>query len=116
ILSGFLLVLSGPADAASKEDQQASTRKATVDTLAELYSTAPEAEAVIEGAAGYAVFSNFGMKILLAGGGTGKGMAVDNKTGKETFMKMAEIQAGLGFGVKKFRLVWVFENSSDLDM
>ena len=24
-------------------------------------------------------------------------------------MKMAEIQAGLGFGVKKFRLLWVFE-------
>ena len=24
-------------------------------------------------------------------------------------MKMAEVQAGLGFGMKKFRLVWVFE-------
>ena len=29
-------------------------------------------------------------------------------------MKMAEIQAGLGIGVKKFRLVWVFENQKDL--
>ena len=25
-------------------------------------------------------------------------------------MKMIEVQAGLGFGIKKFRLVWVFEN------
>jgi len=25
-------------------------------------------------------------------------------------MRMGEIQAGLGFGVKKFSLVWVFEN------
>jgi lipid-binding SYLF domain-containing protein len=24
-------------------------------------------------------------------------------------MKMVEVQAGLGFGVKRFRLVWVFE-------
>jgi len=30
-------------------------------------------------------------------------------------MKMAEAQAGLGFGVKNFRLVWVFEKKSDLD-
>jgi lipid-binding SYLF domain-containing protein len=40
---------------------------------------------------------------------------VYNKTKKETFMKMAEVQAGLGLGVKKFRLVWVFENQADLN-
>jgi len=28
--------------------------------------------------------------------------------------KAAEVQAGLGFGVKKFRLVWVFEKKSDM--
>ncbi len=55
------------------------------------------------------------MKILVAGGGSGSGIAVNNKTKAETFMKMVEVQAGLGFGVKKFRLVWVFENASDLD-
>ena len=30
-------------------------------------------------------------------------------------MKMIEVQAGLGMGIKKFRLVWVFENKGDLD-
>ena len=30
-------------------------------------------------------------------------------------MKMAEVQAGLGFGVKKFHLVWVFDNQQALD-
>jgi lipid-binding SYLF domain-containing protein len=54
------------------------------------------------------------MKIFVAGSGTGKGVAVDNKTKKETFMKMIELQAGLGFGVKKFSLVWVFETSEAL--
>ena len=34
---------------------------------------------------------------------------------KETFMKMVEIQAGLGLGAKKFRLVWVFDNYKDVD-
>ena len=60
-------------------------------------------------AAGYAVFTNTGLKILIAGGGRGKGVAVDNKTRRETFMKMLEVQAGLGFGIKKVRLVWVFD-------
>jgi lipid-binding SYLF domain-containing protein len=30
-------------------------------------------------------------------------------------MKMVEVQAGLGFGVKSLRLVWVFEKQADLD-
>ena len=29
-----------------------------------------------------------------------------------TYMKMAEIQAGLGFGAKKFQVVWVFETDA----
>jgi len=30
-------------------------------------------------------------------------------------MRMAEIQAGLGWGAKKFQLVWVFENEKALN-
>lgn len=64
---------------------------------------------------GYAVFSNLGVKILLAGSGSGKGIAVNNKSKKETFMKMLQVQAGLGIGVKKFRVVFVFDNEKALD-
>ena len=51
----------------------------------------------------------------MAGSGNGKGIAVDNKNQHETFMKMLEIQGGLGFGVKKFRVVFVFENEKALN-
>ena len=97
---------------ANKERQE--IHKAAQDILARLYKVQPSAKAAIGKAAGYATFSNFGMKILVAGSGTGKGVAVDNKTKKETFMKMVELQAGLGFGVKKFSLVWVFETPETL--
>jgi lipid-binding SYLF domain-containing protein len=30
-------------------------------------------------------------------------------------MKMVEVQAGLGIGVKKFRLVWVFDKKADFE-
>src|SRR4029079_10056229 len=85
------------------------------DALAAVYKAAPSARKAVESAAGYAAFSNFGIKILVAGGGSGKGIAVNNKTKATTYMKMAEIQAGLGFGVKKFQVVWVFETEAALN-
>ena len=102
---------------AAQEIQQkkADIRKMAKETLARLYKAQPSAKKAISKSAGYAVFSNFGTKILIAGGGSGKGVVYDNKTKKETFMKMIEVQAGLGFGIKKFRLVWVFENHKDVD-
>lgn len=118
ILLSFM-VAAAPAFAATKEQidqQRADLSKMADETLARLYKTQPAAEKAIKKAAGYAVFSNFGMKILFAGGGSGKGVAVNNKTGKSTFMKLVEVQAGLGMGIKKFRLIWVFENQSDLDL
>ncbi|MBL8201598.1 MAG: hypothetical protein JNK40_11540 [Chromatiales bacterium] len=118
LLAAFLLSASLPTAsfAASKaEDARADIRKTTTETLNKLYKTQPSARNAIAKSAGYAVFSNFGMKIFLAGGGSGKGVAVNNKTKAETFMKMVEVQAGLGIGVKKFRLVWVFQNKSDFD-
>ena len=59
--------------------------------------------------------SNGGAKILFAGGGKGKGIAVENATKKVTYMKMREIQAGLGFGVKKFSVIFVFETKKAFD-
>jgi lipid-binding SYLF domain-containing protein len=110
------LVVAPPAAfAATKEESQAEVRKAAQDALAAVYKAAPSARKAVESAAGYAAFSNFGMKILLAGSGTGKGIAVNNKTKATTYMKMAELQAGLGFGVKKFQLVWVFETEQALN-
>jgi len=94
------------ADNRAKE--QAEVKKAGQDALNALYKAQPSARKAVESAAGYAAFSNFGMKILIAGGGSGRGIAV-GPGGAETFMKMAEIQAGVGMGVKKFRLVWVFD-------
>lgn len=96
--------------APSKDEQRAEVRKTAQETLTKLYALQPAAQKVIERSAGYAVFSNFGMKILVAGGGSGDGLAVNRKTKVETFMNMVEVQAGLGFGIKKFRLVFVFES------
>lgn len=103
------------AIAASKDEDRAEVKKAANDALAAVYKVRPAARKAVESAAGYAAFSNFGVKILLAGSGTGKGVAVNNKTKATTYMRMAELQAGLGFGIKKFHLVWVFDTEQALN-
>jgi len=112
----FLIVFAvGCAGTKSKTQSEKnaardSVRTMTEETLAQLYQKAPAAEDAVADAAGYAVFSDFGVKILIMGGAGGSGMAVDNATKQETFMKMAEFQPGLGLGAQKYRLVFIFEN------
>ncbi|HEX5875553.1 MAG TPA: YSC84-related protein [Pyrinomonadaceae bacterium] len=101
--------------AKSKEEKQAEARKKAEGTLARLYKAKPSAQAAIKQAAGYAVFNSAGVKILVAGGGKGQGIAVDNRTQKVTYMRMREVQAGLGMGVKKFSTIFVFETKAALE-
>lgn len=107
--------LAVPAARADVKSERADVREAADKVLATLYGAQPSAKRAVEGAAGHAVFSNFGMKLFVAGGGTGKGIAVNRKTKKETYMKMVEVQAGLGIGIKKFGVVFVFESEQALN-
>lgn len=110
------LALFPPVTAAKSPDKErAEVREMSQKVLNKLYSLQPEAKKAVAGSAGYAVFSSIGTKILVVGGGSGKGVAVNRKTGAETFMKMVEVQGGLGIGVKKFQLVFVFTNKAALD-
>jgi len=92
--------------AESKAEKQEDIQKMAQQTLQQLYQAQPLAKAAIEKAAGYAVFSDMGFKILFAGSGEGKGVVVNNQTKQKTYMKMVELQAGLGFGISKFRNVF----------
>jgi len=116
LLTSLVLILLSAFTIAgkSKEEKQAEARKKADATLQRLYKAKPSAQAAIKSSAGYAVFNSGGAKILVAGGGRGKGIAVDTATQKVTYMKMREIQAGLGFGVKKFSTIFVFETKDAL--
>ena len=82
--------------------------------LKQLYAAQPKAKDLIEKSAGYATFSNFGMKILIAGGGTGSGVVI-SKDKKSVFMNMAEVQAGLGIGIKSFQNIFVFQTDAAMN-
>ncbi len=108
------LLLGSPAWAKSPDEQRAELQSATQATLEQLYSVQPKARRAIEKSAGYAVFSELSTKILLAGGGGGKGVVVDQVHKQQTYMLMAMLQAGYGMGITRTHLVWVFEREADL--
>jgi lipid-binding SYLF domain-containing protein len=115
LLLAFVLQGNMQTAFADAKEERAEIRAAVKETLAELYRVQPSAKRAVTGAAGYAVFNNFGTKIFLVGGGGGKGIAKSNKTKKETFMKMIELQTGIGLGVKKFSVIFVFETEQLLN-
>ncbi len=82
--------------------------------LKQLYAAQPKAKDLIEKSAGYATFINFGMKILIAGGGTGSGVVL-GKDKKPVYMNMAEVQAGLGIGIKSFQNIFVFQTDAAMN-
>ena len=83
--------------------------------LSDLYKNHPQARTEIASAPGYAVFSNFNIYLLFVSGGGGHGVVKDNKTGKNTYMKMGEAGIGLGLGLKDFRAVFIFNKRSVME-
>lgn len=80
------------------------------ETLNRLYEKYPSAKLFISESYGYATLSNSGVKLLLLSTGHGRGLAVNNQTGEEVFMKMKEVGAGLGVGAKEYALIFVFDD------
>ena len=115
-----LAVLAALALPAAAQDETAllqkrqQVREMTREALAALYEVQPGARFAIDHAAGFGVFSTFGIKVFFAGGGTGSGVVVNNRTHRDTFMKMVKVQAGLRFGASKDRLIFVFETQNAL--
>ena len=85
-----------------------------VEVLDKLYQEAPGAEEVLAEARGYAVFSSLGVNVLLVSTASGAGIVRDNTSGEERYMKMLSAGAGLGLGVKDFRLVFLFDTEKAL--
>ena len=109
------LLAAGLSSAKDSPDQKREkSRKMAAQTLEDLYKVQPTARAAIQKSAGYAVFNNMGVNVLLLSTARGAGIAVNSKTKRETFMKMISAGGGLGLGVKDYRVIFVFENDKAL--
>ena len=108
-LAGFVIV----GCTSPKGDNPDEKRQAILDesqqTLSMLSDDKNITEQEVKDAYGYATMSNIATQVLLVGGGNGYGVAVNNESGEQTFMKSSTIEGGPGVGVASYRSVLVFE-------
>ena len=111
----LILLATGLSSAKDSPDQKREkTRKMAAQTLQDLYKLQPPAQAAIQKAAGYAVFDNMNVNLLVMSTAHGGGVAVNSNTKQETFMKMVSAGVGLGMGAKDYSVVFVFEDDKAL--
>ncbi len=115
VLALGLVGLIRPALADTPAQQRAEIQKMRATTLERLYKVHPAARADVQKSAGYAVFSNVGINLILLSAAGGSGVAHDNRSGKDVYMKMVSGGFGIGLGVKDFRGVFVFSTTDKLN-
>jgi lipid-binding SYLF domain-containing protein len=102
-----------------KGDSLVAQRKAVLtmrdETLATLYADKPIVQEKIGKAAGYAVFSNLDINLLIVSAGNGYGVVHSNATGQDTYMKMGTVGVGLGAGIKDFKAVMLFKSKESMN-
>jgi lipid-binding SYLF domain-containing protein len=98
-----------PESQATKNEKRADMRNMANVTLEQLYAKYPQTQKALKQAAGYAVFSDVGFNLLFMGGANGAGVAINNADKKTYYMKMVELQPGLGLGAAKFRVIFLFD-------
>ena len=104
--------LFGKDDPDKKREELQAAR---VNGLSKLYAQEPQAEAQVKAAKGYAVFSTFGMNLLLVSTQRGGGILHDNRSNEDIYMRMFSAGGGLGLGVKEFVAVFIFHTEAALD-
>lgn len=97
------------------EQKRTAIQRMHDETLTQLYEQRPQAEQIISKAVGYAVFSNINAHYFFVGGGGGYGVAVDLPSGHKTYMKMVQLDLGLGLGLQDIRVVFVFHSARALN-
>jgi len=117
VLSGaFILALaastalSADADKAAK---QAEIRKSTQNTLQRFYKENPALKGEVSKAPGYAVFTTYGLSFIVGGAG-GSGLAHSTKSGRDTFMNMAQASVGVQIGAAQSETLIIFKSPKAL--
>ena len=110
VLTIFSFTATGAAAESEKEKNQAEVQTKVNQTLTEFYKANPKLEAEVKKAAGYGVFTSYGLSFLVGGSG-GKGLVHDNKTKHVTYMALAQASAGLQIGAAETRYLFVFKDA-----
>lgn len=115
---GLVAALAGACSSTSDTspaERRAYEQLATQRTLADLENARPGITPMLEHAPGYAVFQTRSAQIFEAGEGIGFGVLHDNAGGRDTFMRVADLDTRRGKDPREFRAVFVFTDAKTLE-
>jgi len=84
-------------------------------TIARLLELQPDVREAIDASKGYLVLDMTMTKIPGVGGGGGLGVVVDKRDGSHSYIKVSQFEVGGGVGVRKFKVVVLFEDAALID-
>ena len=110
---------SGDKTEADWNNQKIEAKRSQIDATAgaaldQLLKGNANAKDLYEKCYGWAAFDNLKLGFFFSGGG-GKGVAVEKKTNKRTYMDMGSAGFGLAFGGKKYEVVFLFQTKAAYD-
>ncbi len=120
LLVGFIGVGTAHAQLGKKdekkiEQQRQKFQKNKSTALAEMKKTYPESSAKLASSYAYAAFGNTGVNLFVLASGNGGGVARNQQTGEELYVKMISYGVGAGIGFKKYYAVFLFEDKQAFD-
>ena len=92
-----------------KQAKQAKINEIAQGSLDEVLKGNEAAKELYNNAHGWAAFDNLKIAWGISGGG-GNGVAVNKKSGARTYMKVGTVGVGLGLGVQKYQVVFLFQD------
>lgn len=94
------------------DQQRAELNEMSGKVLERMYAKYPEARSAVQNAYAYCTISASGVKLGFWGDDHGRGMVVNNYTGKKIYVKMKEVSVGLNFGAKEYDLLFIIQNQT----
>lgn len=93
-----------------RESKRMKIDETAQETLNTLFTSSPKAENLYEISYGWAVFDNLKLAFGFSGGG-GNGVAKVRESGEKTYMQMGTAGIGIGLGINKYQVVFLFQDS-----
>ena len=112
ILFALILVTASTvfAEKQSPEQQRAKLNEMSTQGLERMYQKYPSSKTAMQTSYAYCTISASGVKLGFWGDDHGRGVAVNNQTGKRIYVKMKEVSVGLNFGAKEYDLLFIIAN------
>ena len=93
-----------------RESKRMKIDETAQETLNTLFASSPKAENLYEISYGWAVFDNLKLAFGFSGGG-GNGVAKVRESGEKTYMQTGTAGIGIGLGINKYQVVFLFQDS-----